>query len=345
MDPDLDEDSGTPPATEVSLRDTLSQAYDSSHAPEGAGGEAVTPATAPHSLAKQNGDAEQSPVVKSDVAAQPPSATQSSEPVPYERAIPERLKTKLGEKWTTIPSEIRDEFHAYETHIGQMANKYGKAAKAWEETQQAFAPYEQMVRAEGGNFHGAMTNLFETARILRQGSPEQKVALIKQISSTFNIPIDTATGEQAGSAPAAVSPELIDRLNRLEQGILTREATEVHNARAKVESDLQTFLADPRHVYVQEPGYLDTMAGLITAGKATGLDDAYTQAAWLHEGPRNAEIAKINAAKLTPRIEQAAHARKVGVSVNGNAPGTVKLDPSKLSLRDTLSAAFDGELN
>lgn len=339
MDTDLEApDDGLEQSSEASLRDALSQAYDATRTTEGADGEAVTPATAPSSPAKLNEAGEQTQVESATAPAVP-----ADEPK-YERPIPERLKYKLADKWTTIPPEIREEFHAYETHIGQMANKYGKAAKAWEETQSAFAPYEQMVRAEGGNFHGAMVNLFETARILRQGSPEQKVALLKQIQTTFNIPADATVSDQ-GTAPAAISPELIDRINRLEQGILTREASEVHNARAKVESDLQTFLADPKNVYTQEPGYLDTMAGLITAGKATGLDDAYTQAAWLHEGPRNAEIAKINAARITPRVEQAVRAKQVGVSVNGNAPGTVKLDPSKLSLRDTLAAAFDGELN
>jgi hypothetical protein len=137
----------------------------------------------------------------------------------------------------------------------------------------------------------------------------------------------------------------MSRINRLEQGLLTRDAAEVHNARTKVETDLQTFLADPAHVYVQEPGYLDTMAALINAGKATGLDDAYTQAAWLHEGPRAREIARLNAARTASQIEQAARAKAAAVSVNGNAPGPVKLDPASLSLRDTLAAAYDGELN
>lgn len=341
MDPDQDLDTPDEASSGPSLRETITQAFET-HSPKDVDGEAVTPAVT-SSIAEQSAVPKEQAVPKEAETSNEP-ATEEGQPK-VERPIPGRLKAKFAEKWESIPPEIREEFYAYESDVGRMASKYGKAAKSWEETQAAFAPYEQMVRAEGGNFHGAMVNLFETARILRQGAPEQKAALLKQIQTTFNIPIDTATGEQAGSALAPISPELIDRINRLEQGILTREASEVHNARAKVESDLQTFLADPKHVYVQEPGYLDTMAGLITAGKATGLSDAYEQAAWLHEGPRNAEIAKINAARITPRVEQAARARQVGVSVNGNAPGTVKLDPSKLSLRDTLSAAFDGELN
>lgn len=319
-----------PPAAPDTLREALSQAYDQSATP------ATFPPEKPLSAA---------PLAQDPAALPAPPPEDPAAPA-LERPIPERLKAAFGEKWATLPPEIKKEFHEYESSIGRLASKYGTDAKAWQQTQVAFAPYEQMVKEEGGNFHTAMTNLFETARILRKGTNEQKQALIQQVCQTFKVPFPGgATAEGAPPATAALPPEFVSRIDRIEHDLLTRQATEQQNLRTKVDSELQTFLADDKHVYVKEPGFLETMASLISAGKAEGLPDAYSQAAWLHEGPRTAEIAKINAAKTASLRTQATRAKAAAVSVNGNAPGSVKRDPSKMTLRDTLSAAFDGELD
>lgn len=330
-------DAAAPPAAPKSLRDELSLAYDKSSKSPTEGDPPKPGATTP-----TPSNAEQ-PVVKDPAAV-----------LDQERPVPERLKAKFGEKWKDIPQEFRSAFHEYETDIGRMANKFGRAAKSWNDLDQAAAPYQEMIRSEGGTIQTAVVNLLETSRILRYGSPEQKAHLIQQTCQAFNIPLpggsqlspQPANGGQPAPSPqpSGMSPALLDRFNRIEQQLLTRDATEMHNVRTQVDSDIQTFISDPANVYVKEPGYLDTMAALIQSGKASDLPDAYKQAAWLYDGPRAVEISKVTASRNATRIDQATRARAAGVSVNGNAPGNVKLDPSKLSLRDTLSAAYDGEL-
>lgn len=316
------------PTEAPSLRDALGEAYDKVTATD--------------------------PAIKVESAADPVAAAKAVVPgaetppvVPPTDTIPERLKTKLGEKWATIDPTIKAEFREYESAIGRMADKYGKAAKEWDTIQRTVAPYQEMLRQENGNVHGAIANFFETARILRQGSPEQKQGILIAMSQAYKIPLPGAQpGSEAPAGGAAnLSPEFLDRINRLEQRELTERAAAEHNARTQVDNDLNVFIGDAKNVYVKEPGLLNTMAALISAGKAEGLADSYEQAIWLHEGPRNAEIAKRAAANNAPRVAAAQRARQAGVSVNGNAPGTVKLDASKMSLRDTLSAAFDGELD
>jgi hypothetical protein len=313
----------------VTLREALSKAYDS----------AAEPAVKP-----TEGSAALSTAPGSGTSTLPAVVT------PSERPIPDRLKGKFAEAWPTLDPKVKEAFHEYESSVGKLAHKYGSSAKNWDDTQRAFAPYEGLVKSQGGNFLSAMTNLFETSRILHTGSPEQKTALLVRMAQAFRIPMPGGEAHQAqgaavpSPAPSGVSLELLDRLNRLEQTHLTREAQDAYTVRTQVDQDLEAFIGDAANTYVKEPGFLGTMAQLITVGKASGLEDAYTQAAWLHENTREMEIAKITQSRNAPRVGAAQRAKAAAVSVNGNAPGSVKLDPRKLNLRQTLSAAYDGEL-
>lgn len=267
------------------------------------------------------------------------------------RPIPERLKAEWGSKWDQLDPAVKKQFHAYESDIGRVTSKYGQAAKNWNETLRMAAPYQEMISSEGGTLHGAVSNLLETARILRQGLPEQKVQLVKEMIRHFNIPFQpgAATSPQADDPsslgqPSGASPELIDRLTQLERRVLTGDAEQVHNLRERVNSEVETFLADTANIYLQEPGYLNTMQALIRSGKADNLKSAYDQAAWLHDRTRQLEIAKINQQKSSTAAAQAARARTAAVSTNGTSPGPLRRDPNKMSLRETLEAAFDGDL-
>lgn len=326
---------------DTSIRAGLEAAFDA--AAETAPAPAPTAAPAPAAAAPTPAPTD-APAPEVDPNAAPAPAT--------ERAIPERLKQRFGEKWATLPPDVREAYHEYESHIGRLASTYGKGAKEWQRAQATFAPYAEMVAQEGGDFHGAMSNLLETARILRQGSPEQKIVLLRQTAQAFGVPLEALVGTPAipggegprEGAPPAINENLINRLNTLEREVLTTRAGAVHNTQQQVNTEIETFCADPANIYLQEPGYLETMATLINAGKAQDLPSAYKQAAWLHERPRQLEIARANQQRNEASAAAAAAAKRRSVSVPGHATGNLKVDPNKLSLRDALSAAMDGEL-
>lgn len=339
-------DSAAAPTTEVlapTLREELEKSFDSAAKPADDGGTKVVessakPLATPPVGQKPGDDPGQD--VK-DVAALQAAADAN-------RPIPERLKAKWGDKWEKLDPATRAQFHDYESDIGRVTSKYGKDAKAWNDTLRVFAPYEQMVRAEGGTVHTAMGNLLETARILRQGTPEQKVHMVQQMLHAYGINLPGAgnaapAGESTQAASSGLSPELLNRINQLERGLLTREAEETHNTRQQVNSAVETFLADSANVYLQEPGYLDTMQALIRSGKADDLKSAYDQAAWLHDRPREMEIAKRNLTRTSAAAGAAVRAKSAAVSMNGSSPGLAVRDLSKLSLRDELAAHLDGD--
>lgn len=257
---------------------------------------------------------------------------------------PARLRERFGQHWAQFPPEIKQAFREYESAIGRLGNRYGQAAQQWNQLQQVFAPYEQMVKSEGGTLQTATQNLFETARILRQGHPEQRVALVMQMLPAFKIPHQQLPDGRIVLSPPTSDPRLLAQLSQLEGQRLTQQSERVHNLRNEVDSELESFLADPANPYIQIPGYAESMAVLIESGKARDLADAYQQAAWLHEESRNLEFAKRAKSEATRRGNQAQAARSAAVSVPGNAPGTLQPSTKGMSLRDELAARLEGTL-
>lgn len=343
------------------LRSELEAQYDASATGTPAPAPEASPTPAPAT------PSEASPPPPAAAAPQPspapaPAQTQdakdlavAAQAVAEDRPIPERLKAKWGEKWKTIDKELREEFHQYESHIGALSSKYGKGAKAWEGIQKTVMPYQQMLKEEGVELNTAVGNLLEMARVFRYGQPEQKQALYSQIAKMYGIQAANAaaTGApaqadgQAPIIPANVPQDtgaMAQRVSQLERMLLTRNAEDEYTTRARVNSDIDAFTSDPANIYVREPGYLDKMAELIRGGQAADLKSAYEAAKWLFPRTRDLEIARATQAQLSGRQQHAAGARQVALSMNGNAPGVIQADPSKMTLRDTLSAAYDGEL-
>lgn len=269
------------------------------------------------------------------------------------RPIPERLKAKWGDKWEKLDPTVREQFHEYETHIGRVTSKYGKDAQAWSRVAQIFAPYQPMLQREGGKVEAILGNMLEFHRIMREGLPAQKQAMLQTIAQTFQIPLPqaaaaaenaAAAGQTAQPAPTA-DPDLIARLTALERQQLTSAGQSEYYQRQQIEEHLDAFLARPDVPYIKEPGYLATMSQLIAAGIAQDLNDAYQQAAMLNPRTRELEVAKARQREVQAGAEQAARARQAAISPSGTNPGQPRRDASKLTLRETLEAAFNGDLD
>jgi hypothetical protein len=310
-----------------SLRGALEASYDKASSGE--------PSAEPDTASRPAGE----------VAATAPAGTPAAPENPVDQyPIPERVKASLGSQWATLPPAVKHEIREYESHVGRLASRYGQAAKSWEAVDKVIAPYQALIQENGGTPLGVIGNMLETARVLSKGTPDQKLYAVHAILKSFQIPVQTFTDGTIGLPNPQTSPEVLHRLTGLERQDLTARAADEYNVRQEVVTELDTFLADGSRTYAREPGFLDLMADLIRAGRAKDLPDAYSQAGWLHERTRPLEVARHNQERLAPQIQQAATARAAAISPSGNAPGQIARDPSKMSLRETLSAAFDGEL-
>lgn len=281
-----------------------------------------------------------------EAAAAPAAGTVVAPAAPAtDDSIPQRLAGKLDTHWPNLPPEAKAAYREYESHIGNLASRYGQAAKQWEQVTQLMAPYQAMIQEAGGNPLSVVGSMLETARVLTKGSPDQKLMAVHQILQAYGIPAQRLEDGSIRLPTPRAPQDLLQRLTGLERQDLTIRATEEQNARQEVTTELDAFLADAQNVYVRTPGFLDTMAKLIAAGQAKGLSDAYEQAAWIHPQVRPLEIAKQNQATATQVQQQASQARAVAsVSATGNSPGNIGRDPSKMTLRETIASALDGEL-
>lgn len=316
----------TPDTGRDSLRSALEESFDKATT----GGE---PSSGPASEGTVPTVASTTPGAAAPVAA-------PADPFP----IPDRVKASLGPQWAALPAEVKHEIREYESHVGRLASRYGQAAKSWESVEKVIAPYQSLIQENGGTPLGVIGNMLETARVLSKGTPDQKLYAVHAILKSFQIPVQTFTDGTIGLPNPQTSPEVLHRLTGLERQDLTARAADEYNVRQEVVTELDTFLADGSRTHAREPGFLDLMADLIRAGRAKDLPDAYSQASWLHEKTRPLEVARHNQERLAPQIQAAATAKAAAISPSGNAPGQIARDPSKMSLRETLSAAFDGEL-
>lgn len=321
------------------LRDTLSTAYDQAVSSSDEPADTAAPAAqtpAPETTA---------PTTPAPETAAPTAETPSpAAPQVDLDAPPPRLKDRFGQSWVTLPDEVKKTFRDYESAIGRMGNRYGQAAQNWNQMQQVISPYEEMIRSEGGTPHRAVQSLLETARVLRQGHPEQKSAMVFGMLQAFQIPHQKLEDGRVVLLPPSTDPALLQRLSALEGQDLTARASRSQDLARSVDEELQTFLESGDRPYLRISGYEETMAMLIETGKAKDLQSAYEQAAWLHPESRELEVARKTSAGASERAQRAAAARTAAVSVPGNNPGALQPSTKGMSLRDELRARMSGEI-
>lgn len=316
------------------LREELSAAFESTP-------EVLDPGEATPSV--------ETPATEAPTASTAPTATQPTSAVPEAKAPladepPARLKERFGPEWGVLPDKVKLAFREYESAIGRMGNRYGQAAQRWNEVQKVMAPYEEMIRAENGHPVRAIQSLFETARVLRQGHPEQRSALAYGMITTYKIPHNVNQDGSITLLPPNADPNLLRRLTQLEGESLTARANSYQDTAAEVDRTLEDFLSSEDRPYLQIPGYQETMAMLIESGKSPDLQSAYNDAAWMHQESRKVEMARQSSETAATRATQAARARTAAVSVAGNSPGPVTQNLSSVSLRDELAARLSGDL-
>lgn len=351
--------SSTEPSEATSLRSALEASYDKSMS-TATSTPAPTPAlstSAPAPAATMASAATATPApaaTSSDSTAPAPTANAPSPTDPASPAapsdsspeIPQRIaKRWTPETWAALPPAVKAEFANYESDIGRLVSRYGQSAQSWSRLEQTVAPYMPLIQAERSDVFTAVGNLMETARILRQGTPDQKLGLILQTCATFGVPLQRNEQGQIVVPLPSASAETLTRLNVAERQHLTNTAAADYTARDSVASTLDAYIARPDRPYLQLEGFMAAMAQAISSGQASDLDSAYEAVTWLHPQSRAQAILEHNRREAERLSARSATASAAAVSVPGNSTGKPALNVSNMGLRDTLAAALDGQLS
>ena len=254
---------------------------------------------------------------------QPAQGTPSATPTPKYKP-PQAWKPAVREKWASLPEDVQEEVDRLERDTKRALMEAAKPKEFHQQFQQIVAPYEGMIRAEGGDPLRVVGNMLQTAVALRTAPPAHKAMLVAQLVKQFGVPVDALDSALAGETPQAHAPQQIDpsqiaaqvRAQLLQEIQSQREQAIQQRAQKELEELAPTleFFEDLR------PEIAALQQGFAGQGRAMDLKSAYNRALLMHKADPDSEIGRVlrqreaaEAANAARASTQRAHAAATSV--------------------------------
>lgn len=231
---------------------------------------------------------------------------------------------------------VMQEFMRRSEEMHRGLETYREKAAIGDNFQKAIAPFMENIQAAGVEPVQAVQALFNADNILRKGSPQQKLQAISQLAREYGIDI-----QQAAQAPQQafdpVSFRLQQEMEELKRWKEEQNQLLLSQQQETLNSEINRFAAQPDKEYFQE--VRNDMAGLLQAGLASDLQDAYEKACYANPTVRNKMLAQQQAKAEAERKAQAAQkaqAAKQASAVNVARKGTLPSAKPIGSMDDTI---------
>lgn len=254
----------------------------------------------------------------------------------YESA-PSSWKKEVAKKWDDLPDEVKAEIHRRESDAHRGIKQLDELAGFGHTMQGAIAPYIQNIQSSGVQPAQAINHLLGVEHVLRNGSQQEKAAKLAEIARDYQIDLRSV----APLPPIDPNVQQIINQNReLQQFQMTVQQQQ----QQAVRNEIEAFRANPENVHFNEVS--EDMAVLLQTGRAESLQEAYDKAVWMRPDIRQTLVQQQRSEAQKKAVEQKRQkrAKTASGSVKGSAnPKATKLN-SDASLRDTISAALDGNL-
>jgi hypothetical protein len=257
---------------------------------------------------------------------------------------PQSWKPTIREKWATLPDEVRQEVVRRERETAVALQESSEARQGYQKFRETVAPFEAMIRAEGGEPLRAVESLLQTAAALRTAPLQTKAQMVAQMVRQF-LPgregielLDAALSGAPQSAQSAYSaPVDIDR--RVEEVLARRDA---ERQQQDVSQRVTTALAE---VEGEEffPDVKGDMADLLELAAKRGFamtpKEAYNRAVLVHP-----EISKVLEQRRAASKAQGGAARsQLAASSVKSTPAAGDTSTQPKDLRETIIAAMGRE--
>jgi len=205
---------------------------------------------------------------------------------------------------------------------------------------QIVAPYEAIIRAAGGTIPGAVSDVLNTAYILRTADPQTKARTIAQVCQAYNIDLKLVAQPQGDVNPQVA--QLQQELQQLKSQWTQRQQQEHQQLENQVLTQVEAFGQDPKHPHFKAVSA--HMGALMQAGEAKDMEQAYEMAVWARPDLRAqllaAQTAQQTATQQTRQRTEKARAK--AVSVRGGPGGyTAPAVNPNASVRESLMAAVE----
>lgn len=295
---------------------------------------APKPAKAPPNVAKVTPKPDGAPVD----APKPEAA-------PAVNKAPQNWKPAAREKWASLPPEVQAEAIRVDREARQALGEAANARKGWDAFTRAVAPYQAMIQADGADPVTATASLFQTAAVLRTGTPHQKAQLVADIARTYGVDIGLLDGALAGQAQAPngqqAAPQYRDpRVDQLFAQINQAQTQRAQSMQQKAQSDIDAMAAKLEFFEDVRQDMADVLEMAARRGVTMSPEDAYNRAIRMHP-----EVSKVLAQREQAQAANAQAAstmqrRAASVSVRTRPAGPTPA-PAPNDLRAALEAAYD----
>lgn len=357
----------------VTLRDTLSDAFDTVEAAQPSAIGTETPASS--KIAAVETQQQKDDRARDDAGrfakdtkvatpqAQKPNATLSSgtaSQVPAAVAStpagiprPASWKKDYESHWTGLAPELQTYIQQREKEYQGGVSTYKAEAENARELNEAIAPFTQLLQQHGREPTEMIRTLFTAHQKLALGSPQDKVQMGVKLIQDYGIDPQALFQVLSGQQPQyqqqqpqsqyqqpQQQPQDIERI--VEQKLMQKE----------ISNEYQRFITEAPEKYPHYEAVKDTMAGLLQAELAQDYASAYEAAIRM---PRHADIFEAQQSQQREKVEADARAqsqatvdraRAKTVSVKAATPsGAMTGGKANPSLRDGISEAFDSVMS
>lgn len=360
-----------------SLRDQLSQAFDSvttrdEPAPEAPAPvevtqeaaspvETTTPEKQGRTAGRERDEKGRLLPGKREAAPQAPQATQAPKAPPAPQVAPEapkprpsRPSTWKKDYWEAF-DKLATENPSLADYINQRESEYAKGVSTykqeWDRAKpllEAIAPYQQEIAQSGMPAEQHFQRLFNAHLTLARGTPEQRLQMFTRLAHDYQVPLQNLLSQGADGSwqlnqpqpqqqPAFDPSQIQSLVDRRVQESLQKQSTE---------QEIKSFMAQ-KDKYPHFEEVRETMAGLLQANLAQGLEDAYEAAlkhprhSQLYEAMQQQQRQQEEAKAAEERRKATESARRKAVSPRTATPTSALHKGDGKGLRATIEDAFD----
>jgi len=250
------------------------------------------------------------------------------------------------EHWAGLPDALKTQISKREREVNDVLQKSAGSRKFQEGFNNMTGQYRNVMQSEGINDPlQAVNGLFQTASTLVSGNPQVKAKRIAEMIQHYNIDIsaldDILSGQQPQQQQDDPMMKALDaRLAPMQQmfdSMQNQQTQVMQSQQASVDTEVASFEQNAEFINDVRNDMADLLDMSAKRGQEMTLQQAYDKAVTL-----NPEISKV----LAQRKQQndLGIKKTAAVSLNGKLGGNEQDDAGAGSLRDTLDAAWSGEI-
>lgn len=334
------------PEIENDLRDALNSAFEQHSELQSAETAApVSQEPAPAETSTRSRDdagrftkSEKQAEVKSDAA--PAVQAAPAAPEVSVRKAPDSWKKEMWDAYGKLDPTVADYIQERERQFASGVSTYKQEADKAKEIYEAIAPFQQDLQAHNLSASTWIRQLGGAHQILVRGTPEQKIQAFQHLAQSYGVPMQNIASGQVDPLMQYLSP-LQQKIAQLEGSLTGFQEQQRNQEQQALSSEIQRFAQDHEHFEAVK----EQMAGLLQAGVAKDLNEAYSKAVRLNDDifasdqQRKQEDAEKQ--RRDQEAQRVAKAKSNVISIKGATPTSSGQGKGNKDLRPTLSAAFD----